>query len=182
MSDFGPVIPLPPVLSASTLTYKRLIDALAALPMPPAVPRYPDKERRERYADIIRNRIKALTLPAPYPGAAPRAGATEYDIADVVLAAQDAETGPNGELAQLRAERDRLQRAVDDVRRFNETTAEASCRVQAAEHARDTLNILDRALDPAASPQDGKKPCGCCSIDEVCSGCGSCSSVCYGCG
>ncbi|MEE1838162.1 hypothetical protein [Streptomyces sp. SP17KL33] len=180
MPDF--VVSPPAVRPADALTYKRLVDALAALPTPPAVPRYPDKERRERYADIIRNRIKTLTLPAPYPGAAPMAGATEYDIADVVLAAQDAETDPNGELAQLRAERDRLQRAVDDVRRFNETTAEASCRVQAVEHARDTLNILDRALDPAAPPQDGKKPCGCCSIDEVCSGCGSCSSICYGCG
>ncbi|MBP5896362.1 hypothetical protein [Streptomyces scabiei] len=179
MPDFVVPQPTPP---RPALTYQQLREALAAIPTPLAVPRYPDDERRERYAHIIRTRIKTLTFPALYPGASPTSGATEYDIADVVLAAQDAETGPDGELTQLRAERDRLQRAVDDVRHYNELTAEASCRVQAAEHARDTLNILDRALDPAAPPQDGKKPCGCCSIDEVCSNCGSCSSICYGCG
>ncbi|MDX3203027.1 hypothetical protein, partial [Streptomyces scabiei] len=246
--------------------YQQLREALATIPTPLVIPRYPDDERRERYAHIIRTRIKTLTFPALYPGASPTSGATEYDLADAVLAAQDAETSPNGELSQphterhttphldprlrtviaaairqsqtagrqhvdcecgscaasmgpchcepaycpsaphdgpeadadavlraveehlhtrdtdIRAELDRLQRAIDDVRRFNETTAEASCRVQAAEHARDTLNILDRALDPAAPPQDGKKPCGCCSIDEVCSNCGSCASICYGCG
>ena len=43
--------------------------------------------------------------------------------------------------------RDQLQRAIDDVRRFNQLTADASCRVQAAEHARDTLQILDASLN-----------------------------------
>jgi hypothetical protein len=50
----------------------------------------------------------------------------------------------------LRAERDRLQRAVDAVRRLNELTAD-SVRVQAAEHARDNLALLDSILGPRTS-------------------------------
>jgi hypothetical protein len=50
------------------------------------------------------------------------------------------------EHAQLEARATRLLRTLAAVCRFNELTAD-SCRVHAAEHARDTLTILDANLD-----------------------------------
>jgi hypothetical protein len=69
-----------------------------------------------------------------YPAMAP---VTPADAADAALAV-------------VQPELDRLQRAIDNVRRFNQITADISCRVQAIEQARDTLEILAAALQPPA--------------------------------
>jgi hypothetical protein len=110
--------------------------------------------RRNRYADAIRDRIKELTWPAPFPGGSPRGGATEYDLADVVLDERD------DELEQLRTELSRHKRALAAVTRYNTAVADHSCRVQAAEQARDTLGILREVMDaperPSAAP-DGSR-------------------------
>ncbi|MDX3298617.1 hypothetical protein PV569_33690 [Streptomyces scabiei] len=131
------------------LDYNRLVEAINALPAQPTVPRHPDKERREQYADLIRTRIKTLTLPSPYPGAAPTFGATEYDIADVVLAAHDAETDRDDELAQLRAERNAALRlaavwadAPDPLVRASAADLHSAIR-----GARPTHKMLARLLD-----------------------------------
>ncbi|MFI5814915.1 hypothetical protein ACIA7S_28650 [Streptomyces sp. NPDC051643] len=50
------------------------------------------------------------------------------------------------EHAQLDARLTRTRRALAAVQRFNKLTAD-SCRVQAAEHARDNLDLLDSVLD-----------------------------------
>ncbi|MFD7793601.1 hypothetical protein [Streptomyces sp. NPDC059759] len=55
--------------------------------------------RRNRYAGVIRDRIKARTFP-PGAGAAALFGATEFDLADAAIALADAEQ------AALRRERD----------------------------------------------------------------------------
>ncbi|MFG3287329.1 hypothetical protein ACGF3G_00705 [Streptomyces sp. NPDC048179] len=102
--------------------------------------------RRNRYAETIRNRIKELTWPAPYPGGAPRYGATEYDLADVVLDERD------DELDRLRAELDRHRKAISAVTRYNTTVADFSTRVQAAEQARDTLAILREVMNAPERP------------------------------
>lgn len=99
------------------------------------------KERRDRYAAAIRDHLKASTLPPLLPGGPPSLGATEYDIADVVLEERDTE------LTQALAERDQLQRAVDAVRQYSQLTIDASIRVQARDQARDTLNLLDHHLN-----------------------------------
>jgi hypothetical protein len=223
-------------------------------------------ERRDRYAGVIREEIKGRTVPSLIPGQMPTFGASEYDIADVVLAERDDELAkaraerdaalriagvwddapdplaramaadlrsairgaateprlldcgrcyeengqevhPHPECAtgarpatrcgatsdgaferhlgpcthepdhsnayhrdahgtewrdhdtpdQVRTERDRYAAALDTVRDFNKLVADASCRVQAAEQARDTLNLLDRALNaPEPPPHDEK--------------------------
>jgi hypothetical protein len=104
------------------------------------------RERRDRYAGVIRDRIKELTWPAPIPGGRPMFGATEYDMADAVLDERD------DELEQLRADLKRNQRALAAVTRYNRTVAEHSCRVQAAEQARDTLAIIRDALNAPERP------------------------------
>jgi hypothetical protein len=98
-----------------------------------------DRARRNRYAAAIRDRIKALTTPTVLTWNPPAAGATEYDIADAVLAERDEE------LAELSDQRDKLAAALDKVIRFNKLTAEGSCRVQAVDQARDTLSFIDPA-------------------------------------
>jgi hypothetical protein len=112
------------------------------------------RERRNRYADAMRDRIKELTWPAPIPGGSPRGGATEYDLADVILDERD------DELEQLRTELSRHKRALAAVTRYNTAVADHSCRVQAAEQARDTLGILREVMDaperPSAAP-DGSR-------------------------
>lgn len=60
-------------------------------------------------------------------------------------------------IAQLRAERDQLQRAVDALRRLNELTADGSCRVHAREHAQDNLALLNGTLgEPPTIPATSK--------------------------
>jgi hypothetical protein len=96
--------------------------------------------RRNRYAILIREYLKAHTFPSTTPGRPPVLGVTEHDLADVVLQARD------DELASALAERDQLQRAVDAVRQYSRLTIDASTRVQACDQARDNLDLLDSIL------------------------------------
>lgn len=66
-----------------------------------------ERERRDRYAATIRDEIKACTMPSLTPGQPPTLGATEYDLANAVLAERD------DELEQLRAERDAALRLTN---------------------------------------------------------------------
>lgn len=45
-----------------------------------------------------------------------------------------------------RTERNQLQHALDEVRRFNQMTVDLSCRAEAIVQARDTLHVIDTAL------------------------------------
>lgn len=200
------------------------VPSLFAGPPPRTTSRYDGPARRERYAATIRDEIKRLTLPAAFPGQRPWGGATEYDLADTVLAVRDdelttaraqnaavlrlaevwtdapdplaramaadlhsalrgaateatepprlldcglcyeehgQEAHPHPEcthdVTALRAERDRYATALDKVRTFNKLTAEGSCRTQAIEQARDTLSIIDTALNAPTGPPEGEK-------------------------
>ncbi|MHB9861912.1 hypothetical protein [Streptomyces sp. YIM S03343] len=190
------------------LDFAKLARTLASVPLRPEVPRHPDEERRDRYATVIRENLKANTFPPTIPGGRPAFGMTEHELADVVLAERD------DDLAQARAERDaalrlanvwadapdplaqamaadlrtalraarpsetaeatgpttsdelrrlaeriqQLERALGTLRRFNALTVD-SCRVQAAEHARDNLTLLDNALGtPPRPPHPAENP------------------------
>ncbi|MFE5037097.1 hypothetical protein [Streptomyces sp. NPDC056683] len=112
----------------------------------PPITQEAQQRRRHQYAEVIRNRIKELTWPAPYPGGAPRFGANEYDLADAFLDERD------DELDRLRADLDRHRKAISAVTRYNTTVAGLSARVQAAEQARDTLDILREAMNAPERP------------------------------
>ncbi|GAA2732130.1 hypothetical protein [Streptomyces nogalater] len=112
-------------------------------------------ERRNRYAGIIRDRIKELTWPPTTPGGPPRFGANEYDLADAVLDERD------DELEQLRTELARHRRAIALVTRFNQLAVDNGRPTPgAAEHARDTLDILRTGLNgpqPPSTTPDGTR-------------------------
>lgn len=126
--------------------WQTLAATLESLPEHPRP--HPDLARRARYAAIIRDSIRTRTIPIdPYNAlaAAPRLGATEYDIADAVLAERDTE------LDQLRAERDAAVRLAD-------VWAEApdpSCRAMAA----DLKRVITKA---APAPKPRLLSCGLC--------------------
>jgi hypothetical protein len=60
-------------------------------------------------------------------------------------------------VGQLRAERDQYAKALDKVHAFNKLVAEGSCRVHAADQARDTLGILERHTRPSTGPSRPEK-------------------------
>lgn len=64
---------------------------------------------REQYAAAIGDRVKQLTMPAPafLPHATPRWGATEFDLADAVLAVRDAR------VEELTARAEKAERRLD---------------------------------------------------------------------
>ncbi|MFD0035571.1 hypothetical protein ACFVJK_46860 [Streptomyces sp. NPDC127172] len=70
-----------------------------------------ERERRDRYAAAVRDEIKSRTVPSLIPGRPPTLGATEYDIAAVVLHLADAEHAAT--TAQVHAERDAALRLAD---------------------------------------------------------------------
>jgi hypothetical protein len=128
------------VTTEVTIDATRIMEAFARLPRRIPVPAHPDTERRTRYAAAIRHHIKALTLPAPTPGGAPLLGATEYDLADVVLLLADAEldqlgeeldaagatiAGQTAQMTELRAALDQTRAERDAALRVAEVWADA---------------------------------------------------------
>lgn len=121
-------------------------------------------ERRDRYAAVIRDRIKARTFP-PGAGSAALFGATEFDIADAAIAVADAEQ------AELRRERDlaiahdrqpyptawayeqacaALHRKTDAIERVRQLCADP---VHGFTVARaDVLAALDGSQEPSGEP------------------------------
>jgi hypothetical protein len=183
----------------ATATLHDVADAFMRLKRPANL-----RERRDRYAALIREAIKGCTIPSLIPGQAPTLGATEYDLADAVLRHADTEhtaataqahaerdaalrlanvwddapdplaramardlrsairgarphTATEATVDQIRAERDQYAAALDKVRDFNKLVADGSCRVQAAEQARDTLHLLDRSLNAPTRPPHHEK-------------------------
>lgn len=129
----------------------KLMEALASIrgPRRAPVPPHVDTKRREQYAGIIRDHIKALTIPAPTPGGQPMLGATEWDIADVVLLAADTELLTTREtIGRVTAERDAALR----IAAVWQDAPDPLARAQAADLLSAIRGASARTAEPPLAP------------------------------